>query len=84
MTSSGKRLGKQRPRYDLLLNLYPDTRFPICPQCQGKTHLRKFSLVVHVNPNHTAILDTRCRFCDACDLLMVHQDQLDQQSEGHW
>src|SRR5437660_533442 len=79
VTSSGRQLGKQRPRYDLLLNPYPDTRFPICPQCQGKTHLRKFSLVVHVNPNHTAILDTRCRFCDACDLLMVHQNQLEKQ-----
>lgn len=79
VTSSGRRLGKQRPRYDFLLNPYPDTRFPTCPQCRGKTHLRKFSLVVHVNPNHTAILDTRCRFCDACDLLMVHQDQLEKQ-----
>ncbi|HLG64832.1 MAG TPA: tetratricopeptide repeat protein [Ktedonosporobacter sp.] len=79
VTSSGRRLGKQPPRYDFLLNPYPDLRFTTCPRCQGKTHLRKFSLVVHVNPDHTAILDKRCRFCDACDLLMVHQRQLEGQ-----
>ncbi len=50
-----------------------------CPQCKGKTHIRKFSLVVHVNPTHTIIVDKMCRYCDTCDLLIVHRDQLQEQ-----
>ena len=53
--------------------------FTTCPQCKGKTRSRKFSLVVNVNPKHTVIVDKMCRFCNACDLLIVHQDQLEEQ-----
>jgi len=79
VTSTWRQLGKQPPRYDFFLNTYQDTRFPICPRCQSKTRLRKFSLVVNVHPRHTAIVDKLCRFCNACDLLIVHQDQLEAQ-----
>ena len=79
VTSTWRQLGKQCPRYDFFLNTYQDTRFPVCPQCKSKTRARKFSLVIQVNPGHTAILDKLCRFCDACDLLIVHQDQLEEQ-----
>jgi Flp pilus assembly protein TadD len=79
VTSTWRQLGKQRPRYDFFLNTYQDTRFTVCPQCKSETRARKFSLVIHVNPGHTAILDKLCRFCDACDLLIVHQDQLEEQ-----
>jgi Flp pilus assembly protein TadD len=79
VTGTWRQLGKQRPRYDFFLNTYQDTRFTVCPQCKSKTRARKFSLVIHVNPGHTAILDKLCRFCDACDLLIVHQDQLEEQ-----
>ncbi len=44
-----------------------------------KTRARKFSLVIHVNPTYTIILDKICRFCDVCGLLIVHQDQLEKQ-----
>src|SRR5258708_19638471 len=76
VTSTWRQLGKQRPRYDFFLNTYQDTRFTVCPQCKSKTRARKFSLVIQVNPGHTAILDKLCRFCNACDLLIVHQDHL--------
>ncbi len=78
VTSTWRQLGEQCPRYDFFLNTYQDTRFTICPRCQSKTRLRKFSLVVNVNPKHTAILDKQCRFCNSCDLLIVHQTQLEQ------
>jgi hypothetical protein len=79
VTSTWRPLGKQRPRYDFFLNTYQDIRFTICPRCRIKTRPRKFSLVIHVNPEHTIILDKICRFCYACGLLIVHQDQLEQQ-----
>ncbi len=74
-----RQLGKQPPRYGFFLNIYQDTRFTTCPQCKNKTRPRKFSLVVNVNPKYTVILDKICRFCYACDLLIVHQDQLEEQ-----
>jgi hypothetical protein len=79
VTSTWRQLGKQRPQYDFFLNTYQDTRFTTCPHCKCKTRPRKFSLVVNVNPKHTVIVDKLCRFCDACDLLIVHQDQLEEQ-----
>jgi tetratricopeptide (TPR) repeat protein len=79
ITGTWRQFGKQHPRYDFFLNTYQDTRFTTCPHCKSKTRSRKFSLVVNVNPKHTAILDKICRFCDACDLLIVHQDQLEEQ-----
>ncbi len=79
VTSTWRQLGKQPPRYDFFLNTYQDTRFTICPRCRIKTRPRKFSLVIHVNPGHTTILDKICRFCYVCGLLIVHQDQLEEQ-----
>lgn len=72
-------LGKQPPRYRFFLNPYQDVRFTTCPQCRMKTRLRKFPLVIHVNPMHTLILGKTCRYCNNCDLLIVHQDQLEEQ-----
>jgi tetratricopeptide (TPR) repeat protein len=78
MTGTWRQMGKQPPRYHLFLNTYQDTRFTTCPRCEIKTQLRKFSLVIHVNPTHTAIVDKTCRFCDPCDLLIVHKDELEK------
>lgn len=74
-----KQLGKQPPRYRYFLNPYQDVRFTTCPQCRTKTRLRKFPLVIHVDPMYTIILGKTCRYCVNCDLLIVHQDQLEEQ-----
>ena len=79
VTSTWRQPGKQPPRYDFFLNTYQDTRFTTCPRCSIKTRPRKFSLVIHVNPGHTTILEKICRFCYVCGLLIVHQDQLEEQ-----
>ncbi len=77
-------LGKQLPRYRFFLNPYQDVRFTTCPQCCMKTRLRKFPLVIHVNPMHTLILGKTCRYCNNCDLLIVHQDQLEEQLTAYF
>jgi tetratricopeptide (TPR) repeat protein len=78
-TGIWKPTGKQSPRYDFFLNTFLDTRFTTCPQCKGKTQARKFPLVINVNPKLPIILDKTCRYCDTCDLLIVHQNQLEEQ-----
>src|SRR6266567_2694208 len=79
-----KQLGKQPPRYRYFLNPYQDVRFTTCPQCGSKTRQRKFPLVIHVDPMYTIILGKTCRYCTNCDLLIVHQDQLEEQLVGHF
>ncbi len=74
-----KRLGKQSPRYRFLLNPYRDRRFAICPDCEGRTLLRKVPLVIHVDPLNPVVINKSCRYCPACDLLIAHQDEIEQQ-----
>lgn len=67
---------QQPPLYDFLLNVRQDTRVTICPRCQIKTRARKFPLVVRINADYGLVIEKMCRFCTACELLVVHQDQL--------
>ncbi len=78
MTGTWRQIGKQPPRYHLFLNTYRDTRFTTCPRCNMDTQIDIISLVIHVSPVSTTIVDKFCRFCDTCDLLIVHQDELDR------
>lgn len=79
VTRTWKPTGKQRPRYNFFLNIFPDTRFTTCPQCGGKTQARKIPLVIHVNPHLSMVLEKICRYCETCDLLIAHRDQLEEQ-----
>jgi hypothetical protein len=76
---SPKRLGKQPPRYRFLLNPFRDRRFAICPDCDGRTLLRKVPLIIHVGPRNPIAINKSCRYCPACDLLIAHQDEIEQQ-----
>jgi hypothetical protein len=71
------RLGKQPRRYHFVLNPYTDVRFTTCPRCHALTRLRKVPLVIHVDPLNPLALNKTCRYCPACDLLIVHQDELE-------
>src|SRR5215213_7274231 len=71
------RLGKQPPRYRFFLNPYTDVRFTTCPQCGGKTRVRKLPLVIHIDPLQLVALNKTCRYCPPCDLLIAHQDELE-------
>src|SRR5438105_15688393 len=76
-SQSGRRLGKQPPRYRFFLNPYTDVRFTTCPQCRGKTRQRKLPLVIHIDPLQFVALNKACRYCPRCDLLIAHQDELE-------
>jgi hypothetical protein len=73
------RIGKQKPRYRFILNPYKDERFSRCPRCEGKTRERKLPLVIHVDPRNPISLNKTCRYCDRCDLLIAHQDEVEAQ-----
>jgi len=72
-----KQLGKLPLLYRFALNPYEDVRFSICPECGQRMLLRKVPLAIHVQPIHPLILNKRCRYCPDCDLMIVHQDELE-------
>jgi hypothetical protein len=72
-----KQLGKLQPLYRFVLNPLEEVRFSTCPECRLRTLLRKVPLLVHVDPIHPVLLNKRCRYCSDCDLLIVHQDELE-------
>lgn len=73
------RIGKQPPRYRFFLNPYEDVRFTNCPKCRYKTRLRKFPLFIHIEPDQPLLLNKSVRFCPNCELLILHQDELEEQ-----
>jgi tetratricopeptide (TPR) repeat protein len=79
ITKAREPLGKLAPRYRFFLNHYKDERFTICPRCGYKSRLRKFSLFILVAQGQPLVLDKICRYCYHCELIIVHQDQLEEQ-----
>ena len=74
-----KRLGNQPPRYSFFLNPYTDVRFTSCPKCGNRTRQRKLPLVIHVDPRNPVAINKTCRYCPACDLLIAHKNEIEQQ-----
>jgi hypothetical protein len=66
-------------RYSFLLNPYADERLSKCPKCHRPTHLRKFALVIHIDEWGLMTLGKTCRYCTPCELIIVHQDELEAQ-----
>ncbi len=75
--TSGGEPTKHRQRYDLFLNSFKDMAFTRCPTCDGTTRLRKFPLVIHIEPSTMFVLNKTCRFCPTCELLIVHRREIE-------
>jgi hypothetical protein len=83
MTKKQKpRFGQLEPQYNFALNPYPDVRMSKCPNCEQKTKQRKLPLLIHVDPRHLIALNYTCRYCPDCDLLIAHQDQIEDLLAG--
>jgi hypothetical protein len=76
-TKKRPQLGKLPPLYRFFLNQYDDVRFTSCPQCANKTLQRKLPLFIHVSPGQPLTLNKTCRYCPNCDLLIAHQDEIE-------
>ncbi|MCI5209610.1 MAG: hypothetical protein D3910_12650 [Candidatus Electrothrix sp. ATG2] len=61
------------------LNPYQDCAFTKCPQCEAKTKVRKFPLVIHIDPRQMFILNKTCKYCVDCDLIITKQAEIEQQ-----
>jgi len=75
--SSLPRFGKLAPKYRFILNPYKDIRFSTCPNCSGKTLVRKVPLFIHVQPTYPTTINKHCKYCPKCDILIAHQDELE-------
>jgi len=75
--SSQENFGHLAPRYSFLLNPHKDLRLARCPKCNELTRLRKFVLLICVDQFGILNLGKTCRFCVPCNLVMVHQDELE-------
>jgi hypothetical protein len=76
------RLGKLPPQYAFILNPYAEYRFTRCPGCEQKMRQRKLPLFIHVDPMNPVVLNKTCRYCPDCDLLIAHQDQIEELLAG--
>ena len=77
MTKESKR--KFPERFTFILNPYKDTRLSACPMCRRPTHMRKFALLIHVEGSGFLALGKTCRYCSPCELIMAHQDELEDE-----
>ncbi len=71
-------LGKLPPQYTFILNPYTEYRFTRCPRCGQKMRQRKLPLFIHVEPMNPVVLNKTCRYCPGCDLLIAHQDEIEE------
>lgn len=70
-------LGGLKPKYNFILNPYPDHRISRCPFCEKKTGQRKVPLLIHIDPLDMIALNYTCRYCQDCDLLIAHKHEIE-------
>jgi hypothetical protein len=78
ITAPRRKYGRE-PRHHFVLNPHPDTRCTRCPKCEALMKVRKVPLLIHVDPQTLFTLRKTVKLCPACDLLIVHKDELEQQ-----
>ncbi|MDI6786882.1 MAG: hypothetical protein QME51_00730 [Planctomycetota bacterium] len=52
--------------------------FTRCPKCDGLTRIRKFCLLIHVEPKTMFSLNKSCKYCSLCDLIITKQTEIEQ------
>jgi len=67
----------QKRRHYFFLNPYQDQAFTKCPKCDSKTKIRKFPLVIHIDPRQLFLLNKQCRYCTRCDLIIARKSELE-------
>lgn len=70
-------LGDLPPQHKFFLNPYQDARFTRCPECARQMKARKKPFLIHIDPKELVMLNMTGRYCPDCDLIIVHQDVLE-------
>jgi lipoate synthase len=76
-TSNSSKAKNRKTRHKFFLNPYSDCAFTKCPKCENKTKVRKFPLVIHIEPQQLFILNKQCKYCPYCDLIIAKQKELE-------
>lgn len=71
------RIPSTRRRHRFFLNPYEDAAFTKCPKCGINTKIRKFPLVIHIDPQQLLLLNKKCRYCVKCDLIIAKKSELE-------
>ncbi|MCK4294533.1 MAG: hypothetical protein KAY65_15140 [Planctomycetes bacterium] len=67
----------QKRRHYFFLNPYQNAAFTKCPKCDSKTKIRKFPLVIHIDPQQLFLFNKQCRYCTRCDLIIAGKSELE-------
>ena len=76
-TGGGLKNTPQKTRHYFFLNPYKDHAFTKCPKCDGKMKIRKFPLVIHIEPQQLFCLNKTCRYCANCDLIITKKSEVE-------
>jgi hypothetical protein len=68
---------EMKRRHYFFLNPYQDAAFTKCPKCEAKTKIRRFPLVIHIDPQQLLLLNKKCRYCTQCDLIITRKSELE-------
>jgi hypothetical protein len=74
--------GRRKRGHRFFLNPYEDAAFTRCPKCDRKTMIRKFPLVIHIEPGQLFVLNKQCRYCLDCDLIIARRSELEKLIAG--
>ena len=74
--SKRDKIPQKRGHY-FFLNPYEDAAFTKCPKCRAKTKIRKFPLVIHIDPQQLFVLNKKCRYCTECDLIIAKRSEVE-------
>jgi len=66
-----------KARYRFFLNPHDEYAYTKCPKCGSKTKIRKFPLVIHIEPNQLLLLNKKCRFCSHCELVIARKSEIE-------
>ena len=69
---------KHKERYYFFLNPYNDCAFTRCPKCETKTKVRKYCLLIHIDPHHLISLNKSTKYCPYCELIILKKEELEQ------
>jgi hypothetical protein len=65
------------PRHSFALNPHKEWRCTRCPQCETRTRLRKFALLIGVAEYGLMVLGKTCSYCPPCDFIIAHKNELE-------
>jgi hypothetical protein len=76
-----RQFGNLPPKYSFILNPHAGTRVSSCPICEKPTHTRKFAMMIHIDDFGLMTLGKTSRYCSPCQLIITHQNELEEEFE---